>query len=61
MYALKGSDVKTVVIDGQLVMEERRLLTLNEKEIVEKARQYQKKIIVLLHSVPALSVPDRFV
>ncbi len=29
VYALKGSDVKTVVIDGKLVIENRRLLTLN--------------------------------
>jgi len=60
VYALKGSDVKTVVIDGKLVMEDRRLLTLNEKEIVEKAHQYQKKVVAL-HSVPAMSAPDRFV
>src|SRR5208282_3952540 len=26
VYALKGSDVKTVVIDGKIVMEERRML-----------------------------------
>jgi 5-methylthioadenosine/S-adenosylhomocysteine deaminase len=57
VYALKGSDV---VIDGKLVMEDRRRLTLNEKEIVEKAHQYQKKVVAL-HSVPAMSAPDRFV
>ena len=59
VYALKGSDVKTVVIDGKLVMENRRLLTLNEKEIIEKAHQYQKKVVAL-HSVPAMSSPERF-
>ena len=59
VYALKGSDVKTVVIDGTLVMEDRRLLTLNEKEIVEKAHQYQKKVAAL-HSVPVMSEPARF-
>jgi len=59
VYALKGSDVRTVVIDGKLVMEERRLLTLNEKEIVERAHHYQKKVAAL-HSVPQMSVPGRF-
>ena len=54
VYALKGSDVKTVVIDGRLVMEGRRMLTLNEKEILEKAREYQKRI-ASLHLVPALN------
>jgi 5-methylthioadenosine/S-adenosylhomocysteine deaminase len=59
VYALKGSDVKTVVIEGKLVMEERRLLTPNEKEIVEKAHSYQKKVVAL-HSVPPMSAPERF-
>jgi len=52
VYALKGSDVKTVVINGKLVMEDRRMLTLNEKEILAKAHEYQKRVAAL-HSVPA--------
>jgi 5-methylthioadenosine/S-adenosylhomocysteine deaminase len=59
VYALKGSDVKTVVIDGKLVMEDRRMLTLNEKEILDKAHGYQKRVAAL-HSVPAMSGPSRF-
>jgi 5-methylthioadenosine/S-adenosylhomocysteine deaminase len=54
VYALKGSDVKTVVINGQLVMEDRRMLTLNEPEIIAKAHEYQKRISAL-HTVPAMS------
>jgi 5-methylthioadenosine/S-adenosylhomocysteine deaminase len=60
VYALKGSDVKTVIINGQMVMQDRHLLTLNEKEIVEKAHQYQKKVSAR-HSAPALSELERFV
>ncbi len=60
VYALKGSDVKTVIIDGKLIMEDRHLLTLNEKEIVEQARRYQKKISAL-HSMPVISEPARFI
>jgi 5-methylthioadenosine/S-adenosylhomocysteine deaminase len=52
VYALKGSDVKTVVIAGKVVMEDRRMLTLNEQEILAKAREYQKKIAAW-HSAPA--------
>ena len=59
VYALKGSDVKTVVIDGKLVMEDRHMLTLNENEILEKAHTYQKRVAAL-HSVPVMSVPSRF-
>jgi 5-methylthioadenosine/S-adenosylhomocysteine deaminase len=60
VYALKGSDVRTVVIDGKLVMEDRRMLTLNEKEILEKAHTYQKRVVAL-HSVPVMAGPSRFV
>ena len=43
-YALKGSDVETVVIGGHLVMRDKKLLTLNEPEILAKAREYGKKV-----------------
>jgi 5-methylthioadenosine/S-adenosylhomocysteine deaminase len=43
-YALKASDVKTVVIGGQVVMRDKKLLTLNEPEILAKAREYGKKV-----------------
>jgi 5-methylthioadenosine/S-adenosylhomocysteine deaminase len=43
-YALKGSDVETVVIGGRIVMRDRKLLTLNEPEILAKAREYGKKV-----------------
>jgi len=44
VYALKASDVRTVVVAGKIVMEERRMLTLDEKEILAKAQEYKKKI-----------------
>jgi 5-methylthioadenosine/S-adenosylhomocysteine deaminase len=44
VYALKASDVRTVVIAGKIVMEDRRMLTLDEKEILTKAEAYKKKI-----------------
>jgi 5-methylthioadenosine/S-adenosylhomocysteine deaminase len=43
-YALKGSDVKTVIIGGQIVMRDIKLLTLNEHEILAKAREYGQKV-----------------
>lgn len=44
VYALKASDVRTVVIAGKIVMEERRMLTLDDREILVKAQEYKKKI-----------------
>jgi 5-methylthioadenosine/S-adenosylhomocysteine deaminase len=44
VYALKASDVRTVVIAGKILMEERKMLTLDEREILGKAREYSSKI-----------------
>jgi 5-methylthioadenosine/S-adenosylhomocysteine deaminase len=43
-YALKASDVRTVVIAGKILMEERKMLTLDEREILGKAREYSRNI-----------------
>ena len=47
-YALKGSDVETVMIGGRLVMRDHKLLTVKEDEAVAKAREYQVKIAASL-------------
>jgi 5-methylthioadenosine/S-adenosylhomocysteine deaminase len=39
VYAARGSDVLHSVIDGQVVMENRRLLTLDEAQVLADARQ----------------------
>ena len=43
-YALKGNDVETVVIGGRVVMRDRKVLTVNEAEVLAKARVYQKAV-----------------
>jgi 5-methylthioadenosine/S-adenosylhomocysteine deaminase len=48
VFALKATDVRTVVIAGRVIMDERKMLTLNEDEILQKAREYQKRIIASL-------------
>ncbi|MBI3405933.1 MAG: amidohydrolase [Acidobacteria bacterium] len=44
VYALKANDVETVLINGKVVMEGRRVLTLKESEIVTKARELAEKV-----------------
>ncbi len=44
VYATKASDVRTVIIEGRVVMRDRRLLTLNETEIKQKARAFRERI-----------------
>jgi len=45
VYATKGSDVLTVIINGRVLMRDRKLLTLNEVAIKEDARVFRERII----------------
>ena len=45
VYATKAWDVETVIINGRLVMRNRRLLTLNEAAVKKDARSFRDKII----------------
>src|SRR5882724_1195081 len=47
-YALKGSDVQMVVIGGRIVMRDRKLLTIDEPRVLEKAREYGKSVAASL-------------
>jgi len=48
VYGLHSSDVRTVIIAGKIVVEDRRILTLDEKAILAKAQEYKEKIEVSL-------------
>jgi len=50
VYATKASDVETVIINGRLVMRNRRLLTLNEAAVKNDARSFRDRIIKSLGS-----------
>jgi 5-methylthioadenosine/S-adenosylhomocysteine deaminase len=44
VYGLHSSDVRTVIIAGKIVVEDRRVLTLDEEAILAKAQEYKEKI-----------------
>src|SRR6266404_2622318 len=44
VYATKANDVETVIINGRIVMRDRRLLTLNEEEIKASARRFRDQV-----------------
>lgn len=44
IYATTSSDVNTVIINGQIVMQERKLLTLDEKTIKEQTEFYRNRV-----------------
>jgi 5-methylthioadenosine/S-adenosylhomocysteine deaminase len=43
-YALKGSDVETVIIGGRVVMRYKKLLTVDEPTVIAKAREFKNKV-----------------
>jgi 5-methylthioadenosine/S-adenosylhomocysteine deaminase len=47
-YALKASDVETVVIGGRTVMRDHKLLTVDEQAAIAKAREYKKTVAASL-------------
>jgi 5-methylthioadenosine/S-adenosylhomocysteine deaminase len=47
-YALKSTDIETVVIGGRVVMRNHQLLTIDEPAAIAKAREYQAQIAASL-------------
>jgi 5-methylthioadenosine/S-adenosylhomocysteine deaminase len=44
VYALKGSDVRDVMVNGKIVVRDAKILTLNEQQVLAKAAEYRAKI-----------------
>jgi 5-methylthioadenosine/S-adenosylhomocysteine deaminase len=44
VYATKASDVETVLINGKIVMDNRRVLTIDERAVRAKANEYRDRI-----------------
>jgi 5-methylthioadenosine/S-adenosylhomocysteine deaminase len=45
VYAARSSDVETVIIEGQIVMQNRQLLTLDEHQVMANAQQQWQKLL----------------
>jgi 5-methylthioadenosine/S-adenosylhomocysteine deaminase len=48
VYASKASDVSDVMVNGQWLMRDRQLLTLNEAELLAQAQEYAHRIDIFL-------------
>ena len=44
VYTISSNAISDVIINGKLIMENRKLLTVDEDEIIDRAKFYQKKI-----------------
>lgn len=57
VYATKFSDVETVVVNGKLIMDKRKVLTVDEPAALAKAREYAKRVRENLRGSPAAEPP----
>jgi 5-methylthioadenosine/S-adenosylhomocysteine deaminase len=53
VYSLQGSDVRTVVIGGRIVMLDRQALTLDQAEIVAAAKVWGMRVQKSMAAPPA--------
>ena len=44
IYSVRASDVRTVLVNGRILMEDRKLLTIDKKEVVKQVRQSMKRL-----------------
>jgi 5-methylthioadenosine/S-adenosylhomocysteine deaminase len=44
VYVARGGDVRTTIVNGQVLMRDRRVLTLNEPEVLRDARAWAGKV-----------------
>ena len=51
VYATRASDVQTVIVDGKIIMRDRKLLTLNKVEIIKQVDQAMNRL--------ASRIPDK--
>ena len=49
VYAASAHDIDTLIVMGEVIMENKKIKTLDEEEIKEKARKYSKKIKDLIN------------
>ena len=45
VYSGVGSDVDTVLVDGEILMQERKVLTLDEDEVMRKAQEASEDLL----------------
>lgn len=60
VYEATGQDVETVVVDGKILMENRRVLSVDEDEILSFAQREAEKVVELSGLEAFMQMPERF-
>ena len=51
VYAARGSDVSTVIVNGRVVVRNREILTVDEEEVMERARGFGDRVREVMEGV----------
>jgi 5-methylthioadenosine/S-adenosylhomocysteine deaminase len=60
VYEATGQDVRDVVIDGRLIMEGRKMVAIDEEQVLDEADEMNRKTIELAGLAPFAAIPTRF-
>jgi 5-methylthioadenosine/S-adenosylhomocysteine deaminase len=44
VYATRGDDVRTTIVNGKVLMRDRKVLTLSESSVLAEAREWATKV-----------------
>ena len=59
VYAARGSDVSTVVVNGRVVVRDREILTVDEEAVMERARGFGDRVRDVMEGIPAAREDSR--
>lgn len=45
VYSANGADVDSVMIDGKLIMQNRKMINLSEKEVMRQVKKIAKRLL----------------
>jgi len=60
VYQVSGHDVDTVIVNGRVLMEHRRVLTVDEGAVLREAQAEAMKMLERTQLQPSASLPERF-
>jgi 5-methylthioadenosine/S-adenosylhomocysteine deaminase len=60
VYNATGADVADVTVSGRLVMADRKILTVDETEVLEHAQSVYRRFVERANLAPHTRNPDHF-
>jgi cytosine/adenosine deaminase-related metal-dependent hydrolase len=52
VYVTRGDDVRTTIVNGKILMRERRVLTLDRRQVLADARSFAEKVRAAVKQSP---------